>query len=1233
MKTSYVQLNFTKPVALEASAGTGKTYSLVRIALLSLLQKHNAPKITELLLVTFTNKATAELRQRLRELLRSLLNQVNPSVFNDFLKEHEYFFEQQTYNIQSNDDKKIIQSLLEKAYMDLDEAPIYTIHGFCQHLLRTYPFESKQNFFFSLTDNEEVLKELIFDFFRQYEQNMPEQLWLGYQSYIMSYPTLIKNDFNELILGSSNVFIQQHRDDNLLKILQEDLNAECILPNKKDRLYFWRIYTDFKKGNSLLNNILHQLSYCNYDQQFHDFWQQLQTNHAIQSNLFILLDTLSNTIPHKMDVSSETNLQPSDNNLSFASWLTYLLKQLNQLGLLDESKLKSKNKSDKRGFSKFFNTCKAYLVVELHKYINQRHRIHRQQRSQLRFNDLIDDIYFILSNKKLKDPLIKAVRNTFRIVLIDEFQDTDHKQWYIFYTFFKPQVHEKNYHNYILIGDPKQSIYHFRGANLRIYSEALATIDLDNICTLTNNYRSNTHVVQAINQLSQPLFPDSYQKITTSNSNAPLLCKDKQPVGGLSFIHPQKENLLSNKDHINKYADKLVLSTIVSLLDPANQYTLYYPESEYFRPVSANDIACLVEENKDANRLKKLLEANRIPCVNLSNENIYDSKEFFFMKLLLKSFVSSSYKKDKILKQLYYHHYLDRFRENNDSKNYHLFLKKIVKLKQKIIKKGIIYVLNKTLEEFNIISSQLNAFHQGERFSVNMNHVQDIILQLIYQKNLYQPKQILLALQTMEESSDFNNQHTKKTLRLEHDEDSIQILTIFKSKGLEYPIVFSYVGLHAVRKISINKALPIKNLENNLNGYHYHPSEAEKTQKEQQNLDEKQRLFYVAITRTMAHMYIPLLATNTLSPLQQFLMKICFIPLENKETKKTGADRIKIIIEKLSCFYPSICVVFHNTEYDFPSTPNIFKSPEVEQASNSILSVKPISSLPMQRTLFIQSYTSLTKNTLPNTNDELIEEVENLFFNKPEKLESSILTITGGSQLGLLIHKLFEEESFHHAKQSKEEFLTNTHIHKRFYLCSQNFFPTVWIEKNITVVKEIFWNVLNKSLPYPLEIPLHQINLQKKYHELSFLIHVTNDFNFIIDDEIYHIKKGFLTGIIDFVFEENNKIYIIDWKSSQLGSTLENYNQYNLREVMKKQLFTLQYYLYLLAVSYYAQLFQPQFDYTKDIGGVYYIFCRGITIDNTTTTGIFFDKPNEKDFNNFKKNFTSTSIQFKEKFT
>jgi len=107
----------------------------------------------------------------------------------------------------------------------------------------------------------------------------------------------------------------------------------------------------------------------------------------------------------------------------------------------------------------------------------------------------------------------------------------------------------------------------------------------------------------------------------------------------------------------------------------------------------------------------------------------------------------------------------------------------------------------------------------------------------------------------------------------------------------------------------------------------------------------------------------------------------------------------------------------------------------------------------------------------------------------------------------------------------------------------------------------------------------------------------------------FHPVAGFMKGYMDLVFRQRDRFYLVDWKSNYLGPSIESYGREALEGAMQQHFYILQYHLYVLALSQYLRMRNPDFNYTSDFGGVFYLFIRGIDSRRGPEYGIYFDLP------------------------
>ncbi len=463
LKTHYfnpVQSPLLKGVNLiEASAGTGKTYAIAMLVLRFVVEQDL--KIDQLLVVTFTKAATEELKDRVRARLAEAKRALEGRVAQDNA-------DVKVWLDKLDIEPELIKKRLNDALLDLDRAGIFTIHGFCQRVLREHALESGQLFDAELTDDLAAIKQACADDFwrRQiYTRSMTEVALL----------TAIYKTPKQL-LGSVNFIADQHKVYPEVDSLDNVLNALQVTANEaKDQLE--------ANANALRAAFQEQTFKAAYSDSFESNFAALsawlnKSSLQIPSNEALVLFTelgiteALNGNKFRANKAQSSEQRKADYLVTLAldtAAFDALCKAISQLTLVLRRMLLET------------------LRVELDKRL--------QQLNVMSFDNLISRLAEALDHDKAHaGELIFELRQRFAVALIDEFQDTDNSQWSIFSSIFAVSSH------YLyLIGDPKQAIYKFRGAD--IYSYLSAQQQAEHRYTLGQNWRSHPQLVTAVNQL------------------------------------------------------------------------------------------------------------------------------------------------------------------------------------------------------------------------------------------------------------------------------------------------------------------------------------------------------------------------------------------------------------------------------------------------------------------------------------------------------------------------------------------------------------------------------------------------------------------------------------------------------------------------------------------------------------------------------------------------------------
>ena len=429
---------------IEASAGTGKTHKIIELFIRLILEKELT--VDQILVVTFTEAATEELRDRIRKALRA--------------KKVELSIE----DIAPENKKNIL--LLQNALINFDEAAIFTIHGFCFRILKEQAYESSSLFDTELiTDQDHLLQETLDDFWRKNFYNLSP----AFAAYALQ-ANYSSEGFLKLFSGQLQ--------NPLLKIIPDDTEPEINTAETPFKLAYaeasdsWHknneeIKTLFMTSNSLKQNIYKKESIPKWAAEFDNFFSG-------ESPSIIFPEKLIKLTPSELEKGTKKGGTPPGH--TFFYLCENLIEKSNALTAFFDRRLLSLKKDLLKNAGTTLKQKKAHHNV-------------------LYFDDLLFNVYYALDGSE-GSHFAEKIRNKYRAALIDEFQDTDPIQYKIFKKLF---IHKNTC--LFLIGDPKQAIYSFRGADIYTYMHAAASAAANSHHTLAVNYRSNHGLVKAVNTI------------------------------------------------------------------------------------------------------------------------------------------------------------------------------------------------------------------------------------------------------------------------------------------------------------------------------------------------------------------------------------------------------------------------------------------------------------------------------------------------------------------------------------------------------------------------------------------------------------------------------------------------------------------------------------------------------------------------------------------------------------
>ncbi|OQW95227.1 MAG: exodeoxyribonuclease V subunit beta [Beggiatoa sp. IS2] len=1161
---------------IEASAGTGKTYTLETLFVRLILEK-KLP-VNQILVVTFTEAATEELRDRIRQRLYQTLlifqqNNSEDEKSGEFLKNYP--------------DKEEGIKLLTNALRGFDEAAIFTIHGFCRRMLRDNAFESGLLFDTELVkDQTQLLQEVVEDFWRQHFYKF-SPLFI---SYILESQKITPEKLLNII-GQGRYIGQP-----FLKIIpHSDQLSETTLIEQAFSQLFIQAKVDWEVEKEVIKQIL-----------LKDKW--LNRNKYRETSIAKWCGEL---VDYFNLASASVNLP--DNFKKFTT--SHIITSVKKGGTAPQHPFFNRGEEFLKTYdqlSEQFNEKLLSLEITLFKVIEQTLIIKKYQRNIHSFDDLLINLYQALKKDKNNPSLAQRIRERYSVALIDEFQDTDQVQYEIFRMIY--HYHEKN-NTLFLIGDSKQAIYSFRGAD--IYTYIKADQDATHRYTLPYNWRSQPRLVQAINtlftQVQQPFIPtgtpSSYPEISFypvqvdpsahQEEKFRLILKNQDhcPLQ-LWFVPEQEVGQPLSKEWAKKHIPIAVANEIKLLLTLGQKNQAIIREKNQDKPVEASDITVLVRTHNQAQLIQEILLKVGVPSVLYSRKSLFTSHEVMEIERLLQA-IAEPHQENAVrialttdllgLSALELYHLLE------SDHDWQKWLHRFHHYQFLWQNYGFIYMFRTLLTEQQVAQRLLN-YLDGERRLTNVLHLAEVLQQTAVEQKLgIQGLCTWLSQQRLQQET----QNEEQQLRLESDEKRVKIVTIHKSKGLEYPIVFCPF---------IWEGRSNRNASKN-NPFTFHDDQQmltldlgapQREQHHQQALIEEQaenlRLFYVAITRAKYRCYLiwGVFKDITTSPLAHLLH-------ENLEKVEESVLRHKLqeLVEKSAKTIRVSPLPLNSMDYQRPLSETVQLQARIFTGTIAqdwkISSFTALSTHHSGEMIERPDYDEITPTRLDLTQ-----------LSVSKKL--SIFSFPGGAKVGILIHQLFEQIDFTAPLTDAEPLIES--------LLISNNYDIAWKPTFSKFIMDVVTTPLEPKRP---TFTLSQINREMRLNELEFyypmqgitpqgLENLFKRSNIPIKTVSFSTLRGFMRGFIDLIFQYEDKFYLVDYKSNLLGIQ-EAYHRNNLDWVMQQENYLLQYHIYVVALHRYLSLRLPNYRYEQHFGGVYYLFVRGMRPQWGANFGIYRNIP------------------------
>lgn len=1382
-----------KSSMIEASAGTGKTFTISNLVVRLLIEglkngNHTEPlDIENILIVTFTNAAASDLRARVLQKIhesRISFDQIKNGIktiedfespFKDIaIKCFEKYLENTIDAIDVDklkDTASVFSRLLTRAERNIDRASISTIHSFCNKALnQIYSFEAGRAFNVNLTQDisleQKEAKLAVWRSLFYNDNGFDRDLLLNLLGFTDPEGDTLKNavkaiekvrliDPNECYYGFS---VKSYYEEGVKKLQKTpDERLKYLLDTAKD------LYSDFE------NDFFSKLeSLKEYKDQIISF----ADGNTVPGSLYELSpggSFYSNPFNKGLPCKNFLNLLVSTLNNDSADTINYItsfnsidkIVALSEIGS-DEHFFKVKKGGEFKDSQKVrdFEEIVKDLISASFEVITEIELIKLElttlvainvilktdelcERDNVISNDeVLRQLAVALNNNKDKsrgDVLSSLLRKRYPVAMIDEFQDTDPVQFAIFSKLYLNQeAIDESSHCY-LIGDPKQSIYAFRGTDINSYNKAKELIlgNKGNVYTLNTNYRSCQNIIKGVNEIfyeyeepkTQESSEGSFSNIESQNSEESLSEKKVQ------IDYPYVKNPFDYYNNSGKegYLDSKIHFEPVNFSDKANSVRFYFkddsskeiPICNYIREVSfadsqetpkandyygeiakfvaldvkrcllegkifengeerdvkPSDITILVNDAKENSFIQDALKKQSIQSVYFSdkesvinsedkNYNITVTEEAANVIYLMEAMCDStnSPKVNRLLGSSLLRLSSEKFLDSIKSDKLDSEITLLRACRDSWEKYGFITAFSQYIYQHDLLCTILET-DGGERSLSNYFQIAEIV-QSVNSKVTGSNAQLLWFKElVLNNKGELSEDVTKK--HLESEQSLVKVMTIHKSKGLEFPIVFTPYESGFMALKSKDSAIYYDpdskqvcyalDRENKING------KTVKDLVEVAALQEQERLLYVALTRAKLANFITLPSCVSLErkPYQSPLKKLISLVSKDdsadskgkpsKRTAKKSKDKeVEIDTTKdvvVADPQPTLKAVENPELFKKLETVELDESIKVQNSISQDCSVSSLDKGAVDNSFTVTSYSAITSGAhndmFASSADEKETSVEDGDSDDSKDKDLINFNFAKGSTAGSFLHKLMEivlakDDVDKADKDSLYNFVNSQLKYDFYHLVSKPGDDEDTKNEKIVALSQWLYDILNANLLPKAkdgnQVKLSNLKALDCARELDYFL-PCKDFKVRVLNGICHdfyeseVKafeltsipelpdlkksnfKGFMNGSLDlvakFVTETGPKFYMIDYKSNYLGNSYSRYTQQKILKSIFESRYDVQILFYSLALYRFLKTSLPNFSYENDFGGVMYLYLRGMNSFDARSSGQFYVKPSE----------------------
>lgn len=1141
------------PHLVEASAGTGKTTWMVRTAVRLLLQDGALPLVDRperLLAVTFTRAATAELKER----LRLDLQRVKQIRDGEAPKAHEAWMRRM---LDDGGDK--MSQRLDMTLAAVDRLAVTTIHGFCKGVLEEFALECGVPVGLKFIESD-----------REYLDDAVADEWRAL--------TWATNGVSHLVMGERKGGSKRRNRwaprelARAARVVRQGVGAGR--PARLDRA------AELADVRGLLPSIRSAWD----ESSVRELWGAVKWNKG------------GRTAAELEALCAAMRVLNDDGEPVLADITPWARSSVEAV-----ADKRAKVNKERLPNAAFLDACEplrvryertaALLWQDAVLAVADRVERAMQNDRVAGFDEMIAYLQRAVTSEETGERLRTELAKRYDAVLLDEFQDTDWAQWTIFSRTFavKPLV---------LVGDPKQSIYGFRGADITAYRAARSEaerIDASRVVSQDTNYRSDAALVDATETLfsrsDKPFAVErgvlDFEHVVAEQTEPRLIDPLRRPMVLVDLGTAQAEAQ-------DKRVVRFIAAEVARLLrDPAVRYC--GKDDLAPRALRPSEIAILVSANHQAAPLLKALRAERVPAVSGSTGDITESDTWRDVMLIIAAIDDPSdprVVRRALATSLGGHTASDLVHIEENAAEWRRSVDRLAEARRDWTAHGVLTALMRLTNEWNARAT-LAAQADGERRLTDLRHVVTL-LQDAEREGHRNPTLLLSWAAGFEEAT--GSEPERRQLHLESDDEAVKISTMHAAKGLEWPVVFcGYLWKNPQERDGLPRVARFADDSQRIIFSEGEDGEIPRDSA----LSESLRLAYVALTRAKSRTYVVWakgLKENDAS-IHHLLRSI----------DGPGASPPELLAAEQPAMIARV------SEDDARRVP-VFPETDGAVASLSELRARTLElGAAQMRSWSVSSYTRFTKGFKASADvaePGPVDEAE-AALNDAVRADQ----LPAGAHTGNALHELFERLDFSAVSQPAvldaaiDDVLTRYALPRAGADAAQRAAAGEVVHRIITATL----SAPIPGAPAPLEsVPTSQTLREWRFHlpmeriSTNRLAAVFRDHGrgWIADayaptlDRVSHAEiDGFLTGMVDLVAQIDGRWWVVDWKSNTLGPTAASYHDDAMRHVMMHEHYVLQYHLYVVALHRFLRgRLGAGYDYDRDFAGIGYAFLRGLAM-------------------------------------